>query len=113
MRAYVLAFFVVAGLALAAPVAADQLHYWGLHPDVNTTGVIELNRQWHSVRVGDAIPAWGTVRAVSAGEIVVERALTDDEKGALRAQGKAVYEAQHLHVRNIQLMLPQPDPATP
>jgi hypothetical protein len=107
MRAHALAFLVVAGPLLTTVAEADPLHYWGLHQDLDRTGVIELDRQWHSVRVGDVIPSWGTVRAVGAAEIVVERSLTDEEKDALSAQDKAVYDAQHLHIRNIQLMLPQ------
>ena len=57
--------------------------------------------------VGEVIPAWGTVDALGPDEIVVKRTLTDDEKHALKAQGKAVYDVQHMRVRNIYQMLPQ------
>jgi hypothetical protein len=101
MRAYVLAFHV------ATSALAGELHYWGVHQESSATGVIELDRQLLTVRAGDVIPNWGRVHAVEAAEIVVARSLSDDEQDALAAHGHAVYHTEHLHIRNVQMMLPQ------
>jgi hypothetical protein len=94
-------------LLAAVPASAQELHYWGLVPGQEDTGVIELGGQTSSVRAGDDVLGWGTVEALSAQELVLRRDLSDAERDALEAEGKAVYDAKEIHVRNLQGLLPQ------
>ena len=112
MLANILTLIVVVLVLTWSPAAAGPLHYWGVSPSDASTAVVEHDGQLHSVRPGDMIPGWGTVHAVDGHEIVVKRVLTDDEKSALSAQGKAVYDAQQIHVRNIQLLVPEIRPGS-
>ena len=106
MRASLIALHALAVLLAATPAAAGT-RYWGLQPQTAATGVLELDGQRQSVRAGDPISTWGTVHTVDEHELVVKRPLSDDEKAALRAQGKAVYDVQHIHLRNMHGMLPR------
>ena len=106
MRASLIALHALA-VVLAAPPAGADMRYWGLSPQALGTGVVEMNSQRHAVRAGDPVATWGTVHAVDAHELVVKRRLTEDEKGALRAQGKAAPDAQHIRLRNVHGLLPE------
>ena len=106
MRAHIAAFTVVGLVSLAVPAAEAELRYLGLNQGAAAGGVIHLGGQLYAVDVGEVIPNWGTVATLDADEIVVKRVLSGVEKEALRAQGKAVYDVQHMHVRNIYQMLP-------
>ena len=107
MRTLLAALPFVSSVLLASPAMATDLIYWGLQQEGSDSGVIELGGQLHAVRVGDVIPNWGTVHEVSAGKIVVMRPVSPEEQHRLRGEGKAVIEAEVMHIVNIQGMLPR------
>jgi hypothetical protein len=95
---------LTAGLAVS-PANAETLRYLGKHPD-RSTAVIELGPREYFVNPGTEIPAWGRVKEVTDQHLVVEQALTDDQKHHMREQGALPYDTLEIHV-------PREDPQRP
>ncbi len=98
IKQVVMALAVV--LAGAGALPANNLRYLGKAPDDATSGRIHHEGKSYSVRVGDEIPGWGRVKAVTAEALVVERELTADEKRDREAKGLVAADVQDVHVPN-------------
>ena len=97
---------LVAGLASVSAGHAEQLRYWGQHPETSA-GLIELGPKEYSVKPGTEIPAWGRVKEVSDQRLIVEQTLTEDEKRRMREQGALPYDILQIHVPREDLRQPR------
>ena|SRR5438552_10406470 len=109
MRNILILAMLVAAFLTAAPVSAQEIHYWGRMQDAEQRGLIKLHGQYFTVAEGDEIPGVGTVHKVTDDVLIVRRRVTQAEKEQARAAGRAVYDMEEQHIRNItQRLVPSP-----
>lgn len=98
IKQVVIALAVVVAGASALP--AKNLRYLGKAPGNATHGRVQHEGKSFDVQVGDEIPGWGRVKAVTDEELVVERELPADEKRDREAKGEVAADVQEVHVPN-------------
>jgi hypothetical protein len=85
-------------LGAGATAREEGLHYQGLLPDGTGRGRVQHRGMSYAVSVGDEIPGWGRVTAVTARALFARRSLSDDEKEARRAEGLFAPDVQELRI---------------
>jgi hypothetical protein len=92
-------FALALGLASPGPAPhTPALRYWGEAPDAAGAGRLAYQGRVYRVRVGDEIPGWGRVQAVTAEALVVRHVLTPAEKESRAAAGALVVDVQDLRL---------------
>jgi hypothetical protein len=82
----------------AVPERAAPLRYWGAAPDDSGAGRLTYQGRHFQVKVGDEIPGWGRIHAVTPQALVVRHTLTASEKDARATAGALVVDVQDLHI---------------
>jgi hypothetical protein len=78
-------------LALTFLADAQEVHYLGKSSG-QETGLIQISGKNYEVSEGSLIPGWGTVRQITETHLVLDKALSEEDKEELRLQGAAVYD---------------------
>ena len=79
---------------------AKNLRYLGKASDDTTRGHVQHEGKSMKVRVGDEIPGWGKVKAVTDEALLLERELSADEKKDRKAKGQAAPDVQEMEIPN-------------
>ena len=73
-------------LAITSLVYAQDLHYLGKSSG-QETGWIQISGKDYEISEGFLIPGWGTVRQITETHLVLDKALSEEDKEGLRLQG--------------------------
>jgi hypothetical protein len=100
---------LIALLLASTPALADRkLDYLGR--DESGAAEVDHGEGRRKVKVGDDVPGWGRVKSIDDEELIVERALSDEERAALLKKGLIPFAAEQTIVhrldRRIQLRTP-------
>jgi hypothetical protein len=86
--------FLLASTSLVYP---QELHYLGKSRG-QETGWIQISGKDYEISEGFLIPGWGTVRQITETHLVLDKALSEEDKEGLRLQGGTVYDILQIHI---------------
>lgn len=112
MRFFILAVCLAGLLVVAHSARSDDIRYMGRIVGANA-GRAQVSGKNVDLLPGTSIPGWGTVTEITDTHLLLQRELTDRDRGELRRQGAADYEILEITIPREDLRSPILRPVSP
>ena len=89
--------FLVFMLGFLPQIDAQEVHYLGKLGG-GEGGLIQISGKDYEVSEGTLITGWGTVRQITDTHLILDKALSEEDKEALTFQGAAVYDVLQIQI---------------